>query len=182
MFEFNLYQRVLFQSEPRSENLHAHRYIAAIDLFRSSVFKGRLSRVVKKILHKPCRLYDFDLLKPQVKLLGGSYLGLRTVSIDDIIGTEGKADDFDADFHPFSEEARERWVNIALLHFSCVPLPPVALLKVGDVHFVRDGHHRISVARALGQKEVDAEVIAWRASPPFPWKRRTVLRPIHMSS
>jgi hypothetical protein len=48
-------------------------------------------------------------------------------------------------------------------------LPPVVLVQVGDVYFVRDGHHRISVARALGQLDIEAEVTVWHLSGPLPW-------------
>lgn len=182
MFELNLYQRVLIQAERRSGNPHAHRYITAIDLFKSSLFKGRCIRIVKRVLSQPWRLYDLHSLREQIKFLGGSYSGIRTVSIGRIIGSEGRTADFDADFHPFSECVRERWINIALLYLSCTSLPPVVLVQVGGVYFVRDGHHRISVARAFGQKEVDAEVTVWKASPPFPWEARSMPRPVHMTS
>ena len=51
-----------------------------------------------------------------------------------------------------------------------LPLAPIQLIQVGDAYFVRDGHHRISVSRAFGQVAMDAEVITWKAQPPFPWQ------------
>jgi hypothetical protein len=51
------------------------------------------------------------------------------------------------------------------------PLPPVELIQVGDVYFVRDGHHRISVARALGQRDIGAEVMVWQVAGPLPWEQ-----------
>jgi len=50
------------------------------------------------------------------------------------------------------------------------PLPPVELVQVGDVYFVRDGHHRISVARTVGQRDIEAEVTVWHVDGPLPWE------------
>ena len=77
-------------------------------------------------------------------------------------------------FHPIKEASRERWVNMAMAYLSRLPLPPVELVQIGNVYFVRDGHHRISVSRAFGQASIDAEVITWQAVPPFPWQPETV--------
>jgi hypothetical protein len=92
------------------------------------------------------------------------------VPIGSIIGSEGRVADFDIDFHPIRETARERWVNMAIVYLSRLPLPPIELIRVGDAFFVRDGHHRISVGRAFGQISMDAEVTTWKAEPPFPWQ------------
>jgi hypothetical protein len=52
-----------------------------------------------------------------------------------------------------------------------VVLPPVCLIQVGDVYFVRDGHHRISVAKVMGQEQIDAEISVWHVMGPLPWQR-----------
>ena len=84
--------------------------------------------------------------------------GLRTINLQQITGSEGRADDFDAAFCPLQSHTRDRWVSVATAMLTGVPLPPVELLQIGQEYFVRDGHHRISVARALGQKAIDAIV------------------------
>jgi hypothetical protein len=96
------------------------------------------------------------------------------VPINSIIGSEGRIADFDIDFHPMSEAVCERWVNMAIVHLSRLPLPPIQLIQIGDAYFVRDGHHRISVSRAFGQVAMDAQVITWKAQPPFPWQKHTL--------
>ena len=85
-------------------------------------------------------------------------LGPRSVEIEQITGTESRADDFDPDFNPRDDRMRERWVHIAWLRLRGVNLPAVDLIQVGSEYFVRDGHHRISVARALGNAYIDAQV------------------------
>jgi hypothetical protein len=81
------------------------------------------------------------------------------VPLDSIVGSEGRSDDFDAAFHPLKLHNRERWLSVAAAHLTGVVLPAVELVQVGAEFYVRDGHHRISVARALGQAEVEARIV-----------------------
>jgi hypothetical protein len=85
-------------------------------------------------------------------------LGLRVVSIEAIIGTVDRGRDFDRHFRPTSGRARARWEQIATAMRRGDAMPPVDLYKIGEIYFVRDGHHRVSVACALGRKEIDAYV------------------------
>lgn len=181
MFENNLYQHLLLQANRHSENIHARRHNTAMSCFRLAMLKGKISRIRRGILRRRMWLYDLASIKSQIGLRGSYYAGIKVVSMNHIIGTEGRSDSFDIDFFPVSEESRERWINMALAYLSCVPLSPVELTQVGDAYFVRDGHHRISVARAFGQLALDAEVIVWKAHPPFPWETNTQLRPIHLT-
>jgi hypothetical protein len=95
--------------------------------------------------------------------------GIRSVPIRQIRGSEGRSRYFDCDFNPLYDQARGRWLNIARARQEGKALPPVVLVQVGDVYFVRDGHHRISVARALGQLDIEAEVTVWQVSGRLPW-------------
>jgi hypothetical protein len=61
-----------------------------------------------------------------------------------------------------------RWLSVAAARDQDEVLPPVVLVRVGDVYFVRDGHHRISVALALGQLDIEAEVTIWHVSGRLP--------------
>jgi hypothetical protein len=93
----------------------------------------------------------------------------RLVPIAQIQGSEGRCGDFDRDFNPLHDRSRERWLRIAAARRCGKPLPPVVLAQVGDLYFVQDGHHRISVARALGQRDIEARVTVWQATGPLPW-------------
>lgn len=86
------------------------------------------------------------------------YTGLHTVAIDKITGSENRTRDFDRDFNPLKDNTKERWVGVMAARLSGVSLPPVDLLKAGDEYYVRDGHHRISVARALGEGFIEAQI------------------------
>ena len=97
----------------------------------------------------------------------------RLVPIDQILGSEGRCGDFDHDFYPLHDRNRGRWLRIAAARRRGTPLPPVDLVQVGDLYFVQDGHHRISVARALEQTVIEARVTAWHVSGPLPWETQT---------
>ncbi len=158
------------QTGSASNQIHARRYQQAVGRFKAILFEGQLLRLKKKLLHVRQSLYDLNVLRPELRLGGRCYSGVKVVEIKHIIGTEGRSTDFDSDFCPVSEKSRERWVNMALAYLNSLPLEPVELIQVGNAFFVRDGHHRISVARAFGQMAIDAEVIVWQAQPPFPWE------------
>jgi hypothetical protein len=85
-------------------------------------------------------------------------LGLQVVQIDAIAGTVDRGRDFDRDFRPTSGRVRGRWEHIAEAMRRGDAMPPVNLAKIGEIYFVQDGHHRVSVARALGRTDIDAYV------------------------
>jgi hypothetical protein len=86
------------------------------------------------------------------------YAGRRAVKIDEIWGSENRADEFDVDFHPVAEHLEDRWVKVWMAYAQGVSLPPVELIEKDGGYYVRDGHHRISVARALGYEMIEAVV------------------------
>ena len=85
-------------------------------------------------------------------------LGLQVVAISAIVGTVDRERDFDRHFRPTSGRVRSRWEQIAEAMRRGEALPPVDLIKIGEIYFVRDGHHRVSVACALGHSDIDAYV------------------------
>ena len=84
-------------------------------------------------------------------------LGLQDILVNEIVGTLYRHSDFDHQFRPLKKNLRERWVNIYLLH-EREGWPPILVHKVGDQYYVEDGHHRVSVARALGITFIQAKV------------------------
>src|SRR6201999_1807153 len=85
-------------------------------------------------------------------------IGFRVVALDTIVGSVDRAREFDRSFRPTSGRVRSRWEHIAAMMRRGESLPPVDLLRIGEIYFVRDGHHRVSVARALGRTDIDAYV------------------------
>src|SRR3954452_13725693 len=85
--------------------------------------------------------------------------GLKVVALDAIVGTVDRAADFDRGFRPTTTRLRSRWERIAAAQRRGEALPPISLFQVGELYFVRDGHHRVSVAKSLGRVDIDAYVI-----------------------
>jgi hypothetical protein len=97
-----------------------------------------------------------SLLRPDAEV----YRGMRTVPIEKIIGSEGRYKDFDRAFLPRHDKLMGRWIRVDLAHYQNVSLPPIQVFEIGGVYFVRDGNHRVSVAKAQGAEFIDAEVIS----------------------
>jgi hypothetical protein len=115
------------------------------------------------------RLLDLSEIEDACQVDARCYAGLHTVPIEQIRGSEGRSSDFDRDFNPLQDHCKGRWLRVAQARNGDKVLPPVELVQVGDFYFVRDGHHRISVARALGQLDIEAEVTVWQVPGPLPW-------------
>jgi len=96
-----------------------------------------------------------DTLKPKTE----SYRGLQVVDIDRIVGSEGRYADFNKKFLPRHDHLRNRWTRVDEAHMEMINLPPIRLYEIGGVYFVRDGNHRVSVARTEGVGKIDAEVV-----------------------
>jgi hypothetical protein len=143
-------------------NIHVLRFHQAMDLFNRVVAKGRARQLLFFFLRRKGKLIHLNDL--DVPLVSSSELGLRIVLINHICGTLGRMNDFDLQFHPLTERLRDRWVSVATAHLEGIGLPAVELIQVRDKYYVQDGHHRISVAKALGQDEIDAKVTFWKTT------------------
>jgi hypothetical protein len=107
-------------------------------------------------------LLSLQEVQKHLQIQARSHAGLQLVPIAQIGGSESRCTDFDADFRPLQEHTQERWVRVAIARSQDVALPAVELVQVNGIYFVRDGHHRISVAKMLGQQEIEAVVTVWR--------------------
>jgi hypothetical protein len=85
-------------------------------------------------------------------------VGLEVVPLDAIVGTVDRGRDFDRTFRPTTGRVRSRWEHIAAATRRGEAMPPIDIVRIGEICFVRDGHHRVSVARALGRVDIDAYV------------------------
>ena len=103
-------------------------------------------------------ILPFEEVVEALGAVGREDLGLKIVPLHSIVGTVDRAADFDRGFRPTSPRLRSRWERIAAAQRRGETLPPISLYRVGDLHFVRDGHHRVSVAKSLGRADIDAYV------------------------
>jgi len=114
------------------------------------------------------RLLSLNDVKKILKPKNEVYIGLKTVPIKKIVGSEGRYNDFDNRFLPRSNELKQRWVNVDQAHLSDIVLPPIQLYELGGLYFVRDGNHRVSVAKTQGVEFIDAEVISLQSEVQLP--------------
>jgi len=129
-------------------------------------FQRARRRAVLADLHRRLRgepddvalILPFEEVVEALGRVGEQDLGLQVVDIDTIVGTVDRTREFDRGFRPISGRVRGRWERIAAAARRGEPLPPVSLYRVSGLHFVRDGHHRVSVARTLGWRKIDAYV------------------------
>lgn len=131
---------------------------AAASAFRTERFKAGVERLWALITGHDCQLRSLSAVLVAQFQGDGHYAGLRTVSLARIRGSEGRSEDFSARFRPLTAHNRERWLRVAVAHLKGIVLPPVELIQVGDDYYVRDGNHRVSVARAFGQESIEALV------------------------
>jgi hypothetical protein len=109
-------------------------------------------------------LLPFDEVVAALGHRGEQHLGLQTVELDSIVGSVDRVSGFDRQFRPTSELTRRRFERLALAVRKGEDLPAIDLYRVGDVHFVRDGHHRVAVLRALGREVVAARITLVRTA------------------
>jgi hypothetical protein len=107
---------------------------------------------------RPTTLLSYDEIKEKLHIGGPIYRGVKTIRVDQIAGSLNRYHEFDRAFLPKEDQLANRWQNVDRAFYQDVNLPPVVLYKVGEVYFVVDGHHRVSVAREQGQTFIDAEV------------------------
>lgn len=112
-------------------------------------------------------ILPFDEVVAALGKVGERPLGLQIVTVESIVGSVDRTNDFDKYFRPTSTHSRERWERLAVAQRRGESVPPVQLYRIGSMHFVIDGHHRVSIACAMHQKTIDAYVteILTRISP-----------------
>jgi hypothetical protein len=136
--------------------------VAANSLYNKVSQRGLLAGL-KRLFggKKVSSLYALDEVKRQIRVQGHEAVGEMTIDLDMILGTtaDGRAQDFDVDFRPTQTHNKERWLGVAAAWIGGRRLGRVKLVQVDDIFFVEDGHHRISVAKAMGEQAIEAVVV-----------------------
>lgn len=132
---------------------------ASRDDFTHAYVKGFLRAMQSWIQRENNDLLPYDEVRKHIPMRGQHYVGLQQIETEKIIGSVSRFNDFDRAFLPRQSHTRGRWESIDRAYFQDVILPPIDVYKVGDAYFVKDGNHRVSVARERGQAYMDAYVI-----------------------
>ncbi len=130
-------------------------------------YKARNKALFNDLQHfmspEESKLLSFSDVKNLLKPKNEVYLGMQVVPVDLIAGSEGRYHDFDNHFFPKNIHLKNRWASIDKAILSDVILPPIVLYEIGGLYFVRDGNHRVSVARTQGVENIDAEVVSLKS-------------------
>jgi hypothetical protein len=143
-----------------------------------------LARIAARLRSEPddvSVMLPFEEVVAALGRRGESDLGVQTIELDSIVGTVDRGSDtFDRSFRPATREVRGRWERIAAARRRGETMPPIDVYRIGELHFVRDGHHRVSVARALGEKTIEAHVREVQTA--LPANRELLLRDLPLKA
>ncbi len=126
--------------------------------YESATQQAFWQKVFSHLRGKPAQLLSFEDVRARLRLREESYKGLQDISVDAIVGSVGRYKDFTSSFLPTSAVNKERWSRVYAETMGAMGLPPIEVYRVGEVYFVRDGNHRVSVARELGYDTIQAYV------------------------
>jgi len=135
--------------------------------FQKARFSAFLNAIKARLRDEPQTLLPFEEVRARLNIRSQTDRGMQIVPLQSIIGSEGRYSDFDRQFLPRHEVTKARWKNVDRAHYTDVMLPPIELYQIGEVYFVRDGNHRVSVARQQGQDFIDAHVIELLSDVPI---------------
>ena len=127
--------------------------------FSRAKTRARFQSLLNTLTWKNTDLLSFYEVTSIIKPKSETYRGMQTIPVSRIIGSEGRYHDFSSAFFPKREMLRNRWESVDRAVLSDIVLPPISVFSLGGYYFVRDGNHRVSVAKAQGVEFIDAEVV-----------------------
>jgi hypothetical protein len=133
-------------------------YAEGIGVFQGARLRAFWHDFVSFLSGKSAELLSFDEIRARLRLREENYRGLQDVPLNQIAGSVGRYREFNDRFLPRRNNMQERWSRVYAQATGMTGLPPIELYKVGDVYFVRDGNHRVSVAREMGATHIQAHV------------------------
>ncbi len=130
----------------------------------SDFTKARNKAFINELQHflnpEETKMISFKQIKSLLKPQNQTYIGMKTIPISKIVGSEGRYKDFDNQFFPKSSFLKERWEHVDEAVIKDIILPPIRVYELGGLYFVRDGNHRVSVAKSKGVEFIDADIIS----------------------
>ncbi len=129
------------------------------DDFSKAKTRARFQSIFNTLTWKNTDLLSFYEVTSIIKPKSETYKGMQCIPVSKIIGSEGRYHDFSSAFLPKKEMLRQRWESVDRAVLNDVVLPPISVFSLGGWYFVRDGNHRVSVAKAQGVEFIDAEVV-----------------------
>lgn len=140
---------------------------SAIADFHGARRRADVQAVLAQLSGQSDRLLMYDDVRRRLRAVEGAGTTLEDVPLAAIVGSVGRYQDFNRSFLPLSDADRSRWVNVKLAMDGLEGVPPVDLYRIGEAYFVKDGNHRVSVARQLGATHINAWVTPVTSRVPF---------------
>jgi hypothetical protein len=141
--------------------------IQALQDFSRARRQAAFEEIVAYFTGKSIDLLPYEEVRQKFKLRNSSSRGLEEVPLEAIVGSVSRYHDFTRSFLPRQDIHAERWARVEVATLELSGLPPVELYKLGNVYFVVDGNHRISVARQLGATHIQAYVTEFQTKVPL---------------
>ncbi len=130
----------------------------AIEDFHRARSRADLRELLARLTGDLNQLLSYDEVRKMLRLQGAASRGVQEIPLNAIVGSVGRYTDFTRDFLPRRDVNPERWARVKLAASGYAGLSPIDVYKIGDVYFVQDGNHRVSVARQLGSEYIQAYV------------------------
>lgn len=130
------------------------------DDFNKAHTRAFINEIQHLLSPEEATLISLNDVKQMIKSNAETYIGMKTIPIDKIIGSEGRYKDFDNNFFPKSSHLKNRWQHVDEAAIQDINLPPIKVYELAGLYFVRDGNHRVSVAKTRGTEFIDAEVVS----------------------
>jgi len=151
------------EEDHRVNSINPERQFTAVNDFYRARNQGVLREIIARFTGKSTELLSYEEVRQKLKAYAGVEKGLRDIPLDAIVGSVGRYSDFTRDFLPRVNVDKDRWSRIKMAAYDAGGLPPIEVYQLGDVYFVIDGNHRVSVARQLGAKTIQAYVTEVRS-------------------
>ena len=137
---------------------YSRDFTQAIRDFRHARFKAAMEQLMGRLTGKPVGLLPYEEVRRKLKAESTSRRVLKDIPLDAIVGSVGRYADFSRSFYPLQDSDQHRWAQVELKMSDLAGLPPIEVYQMGEVYFVIDGNHRVSVAREMGATHIEAYV------------------------
>lgn len=133
-------------------------YRKALEDFQQARRQAAMQQTLARLRGESFELLSYEDVRKKLKMTGVAERGIQEIPLKAIVGSVGRSGDFTRDFMPIKDTSEERWAKVKAAFVSSTGVPPIEVYKIGDAYFVRDGNHRVSIARQLGNETIEAYV------------------------
>ena len=146
---------------------NTYAYQSALNDFERARRQAALQQTLARLRGGSVDLLKYDEVRKQLKVTGIAERGIQDIPLEAIVGSVGRSGDYTRDFMPIHDSDEQRWARVQTAFLSLTGVPPIEVYQIGEAYFVRDGNHRVSVARRLGNKTIEGYVTEVRTRVPL---------------